>query len=201
MFLAHRAGIRVFATGGVGGVHRVPGSSPSALPSSRHDISADLTELASTPVAVICAGAKAILDIPATLEFLETNGVPVLSYLSEEFPAFYSRSSGLRAQARVDSMAQASSIIKTHWALGNRSGVVIGVPIPREAEIPRVEIEPFIERALREAEVEKVSGGEVTPFLLSRLAELTEGRSVQANIALLMNNVAVAAELAKSLEE
>ncbi len=214
MFLAHRAGIRVFATGGIGGVHRI--SNQSSVASSQkdvqnliadywrlstgHDVSADLMELAATPVAVVCAGAKAILDLPATLEFLETHGVPVLGYQTEDFPAFYSRSSRLRAQARVDSAEQAARVIKAHWELGNRSGVLLCVPIPHEYEIPRQVIEPFIERALREAEEKKIAGSAVTPFLLARLAELTEGRSVKANIALLKNNVAVAAEIAKELD-
>ncbi len=219
MWLARRAGIRVFATGGIGGVHRVlkdestlremkdesfgfaqdtssfifhPSSSPQ-------DISADLPELAQTPVAVVCAGAKAILDLPATLEWLETHGVPVLGYQTDEFPAFYSRSSGLRVQTRVDSAQDAARIIKTHWDLGFTSGVLVGVPIPQEFETPREVIEPFIERALREAEEQKITGNAVTPFLLKRLAELTQGASVQTNIALLKNNVAVAAEIAKAL--
>ncbi len=187
MFLAHRAGIQVFATGGIGGVHR------GELP----DVSADLLELASTPVAVVCAGAKAILDLPATLEFLETHGVPVLGFQTDEFPAFYSRSSGLRVPARADSPADAARIIRTHWQLGNPGGVLICVPIPRDDEIPRDAIEPFIVRAQSEAEKKKIVGGALTPFILARLAELTRGASVRANVALLKNNVAVAAEIAK----
>jgi pseudouridine-5'-phosphate glycosidase len=217
MWLAHRAGIRVFATGGIGGVHRAlkddgrsqkdescdsaQDASSSFIPHpSSFDISADLPELARTPVAVVCAGAKAILDLPATLEWLETHGVPVLGYQTDEFPAFYSRSSGLRAQARVGSAEDAARVIKTHWDLGLRSGVLVCVPIPREHEIPREVIEPFIERALREADEQQISGGAVTPFVLKRLAELTDGATVRANIALLKNNVAVAAEIAKALE-
>lgn len=189
MFLAHRAGIQIFVTGGIGGVHR------GELP----DISADLLELASTPVAVVCAGAKAILDLPATLELLETHGVPVLGFQSDEFPAFYSRSSGLRVPARVDSPAEAARIIRTHWQLGIRSGLLICVPIPRDDEIPRDVIEPLIERAQAEAEEKKIAGGALTPFILARLAELSQGASVRANIALLKNNVTVAAEIAKLL--
>ena len=196
MWLAHRAGIRVFATGGIGGVHRSPLAS-HLLPL---DVSADLPELTQTPVAVVCAGAKAILDLPATLEWLETHGVPVLGYQTDEFPAFYSRSSGSRVQARVDSAEDAARVIKTHWDLGFKSGVLVCVPIPREYEIPREVIKPFIERALREAEEQKIVGNAVTPFLLRRLAELTEGSSVRTNIALLKNNVAVAAEIAKWLD-
>lgn len=214
MFLAHRAGIHVFATGGIGGVHRTVLSSQwsvnssSANPSltTNHyplptsiDISADLIELASTPVAVVCAGAKAILDLPATLEFLETYSVPVLGFQTDEFPAFYSRSSGLRVSACADSAEHAARLIRAHWELGNQSGVLVAVPIPRENEIPREVIEPFIERALHEAEEKKITGGAVTPFLLARIAELTEGKSVRANVALLKNNVAVAAEIAKLL--
>ena len=208
MYLARRAGIRVFATGGVGGVHRPVNSKQSTVNSqtlfTAHrslftDISADLLELAQTPVAVVCAGVKAILDLPATLEFLETHSVPVLGYQTDDFPAFYSRSSGLRAQARVDSARDAARIIKTHWDLGNPGGVLVCVPIPQEDEIPREEIEPFIERALRDAAEQKIAGNALTPFLLRRLEEITGGRSVRANIALLKNDVAVAAEIAKQL--
>lgn len=194
MWLAHRAGIRVFATGGIGGVHRAIGVAQT------WDVSADLLELAQTPVAVVCAGAKAILDIPATLEFLETRGVPVIGYQTDDFPAFYSRSSGVRAQTRVDSAEEAARVIKTHWDLGFTSGVLIGVPVPREYATPREAIEPFIERALREAEAHKITGNQATPFLLKRLAELTQGESVKTNVALLKNNVAVAAEIAKALD-
>jgi pseudouridine-5'-phosphate glycosidase len=214
MYLAHRAGIRVFATGGVGGVHRIVGSGQWTvdrkdkephLTTDHHsrsaaiDISTDLLELAQTPVVVVCAGAKAILDLPATLEFLETHSVPVLGYQTDDFPAFYSRSSGLRAQARIDSARDAARVIKTHWELGNPGGVLVGVPIPHEDEIPRAAIEPFIERALRDAAEQGIVGNALTPFLLKRLEEMTGGRSVRANIALLRNNVAVAAEIAKEL--
>jgi len=214
MYLAHRAGIRVFATGGVGGVHRIVGSGQWTvdrkdkephLTTDHHsrsaaiDISADLLELAQTPVVVVCAGAKAILDLPATLEFLETHSVPVLGYQTDDFPAFYSRSSGLRAQARIDSARDAARVIKTHWELGNPGGVLVGVPIPHEDEIPRAAIEPFIERALRDAAEQGIVGNALTPFLLKQLEEMTGGRSVRANIALLRNNVAVAAEIAKEL--
>jgi pseudouridine-5'-phosphate glycosidase len=208
MYLAHRAGIRVFATGGIGGVHRPVNSKQSTVNSQPlftdncspfTDISADLPELAHTPVAVVCAGAKAILDLPATLEWLETHGVPVLGWQTDEFPAFYLRASGLRVQARADSADEAARIIKTHWELGFTSGVLVCVPIPCEDEIPREVIEPYIERALHEAEEQRIVGGTVTPFVLKRLAELTQGASVRANIALLKNNVAVAAEIAKAL--
>jgi pseudouridylate synthase len=193
MFLAHRAGIRVFATGGIGGVHRAaPGQ-------ATWDVSADLLELAATPVAVVCAGAKAILDLPATIEFLETHSVPVLGYQTDEFPAFYSRSSGLRVSARVDSVIEAAHVIRTHWRLGNPGGVLVTVPIPKEDETPREAIEPFIVQALHEAEAQGVTGSAATPFLLKRLNELTQGGSVRTNMALLKNNVAVAAEIAQAL--
>jgi pseudouridylate synthase len=194
MFLAHRAGIRVFATGGIGGVHRAVGNRQT------WDVSTDLPELAQTPVVVVCAGAKAILDLPATLEWLETHGVPVIGFQTDEFPAFYSRSSGLRLSTRVDSAREAARIVKTHWDLGFTSGVLVGVPIPREYETPREVIEPFLERALREAEEQKIIGNAVSPFLLKRIAELTGGESVKTNVALLRNNVAVAAEIAKELK-
>ncbi len=193
MFLAHRAGIRVFATGGIGGVHRAIGNRQT------WDVSTDLPELAQTPVVVVCAGAKAILDLPATLEWLETHGVPVIGFQTDEFPAFYSRSSGLRLSTRVDSAREAARLVKTHWDLGFTSGVLVGVPIPREYETPREVIEPFIERALREADEQKITGNAVSPFLLKRIAELTGGESVKTNVALLRNNVAVAAEIAKEL--
>ncbi len=193
MWLAHRAGIRVFATGGIGGVHRTTHGTQT------WDVSADLPELASTPVAVVCAGAKAILDLPATVEWLETHGVLLLGYQTDELPAFYSRSSGVRVQARADSAEHAARIIKAHWDLGFTSGVLIGAPIPAESETPRDVIEPIILRALDEAATQQIVGNAVTPFLLKRLAELTDGASVRTNIALLKNNVAVASEIARVL--
>ncbi len=187
MYLAHRAGIQVFATGGIGGVHR----------GSRSDVSADLTELARTPVAVVCAGAKAILDLEATLEWLETAGVPVLGFGTDEFPAFFSRSSGLPVDARVDTVEQAAAIVRTHWGMGLGSGVLLGVPVPAEAEVVRETIETAITQAL--AEAEGIRGKAVTPFLLRRVAELTGGESLEANLALLLNNASVAARLAAAL--
>lgn len=195
MWLAHRAGIRVFSTGGIGGVHRAIGQQQT------WDVSADLLELAQTPVAVVCAGAKAILDLPATLEFLETHGVPVLGYQTDELPAFYSRSSGLRVPVRIDSVEEAARVIQTHWKLGFTSGVLITVPIPSEFETPRQVIEPYIEQAMHEAEAQKITGNAVTPFLLKRLAELTHGSSVETNMALLKNNVRVGAEIARALAQ
>jgi pseudouridylate synthase len=187
MLLAHSAGIKVFATGGIGGVHRGDAT----------DISADLNELACTPVVVVCAGAKAILDLPATLEWLETAGVPVLGYRTSEFPAFFSRASGLALDARVETVAEAAEIVGIHWGMGLRSGVVLAVPAPADAEIPREKVEPAIERALTEAK--GIRGKAVTPFLLRRVAELTGGESMATNLALLLNNAHVAAQLASAL--
>ena len=187
MFLARRQGIRVLATGGIGGVHR----------GDANDISADLTELARTPVAVVCAGAKAILNLPATLEWLETAGVPVLGYGTDEFPAFYSRSSSLPLDTRVDSVEEAAAIIRAHWDMGLGSAVVLAVPVPQEAEMPRDKVESAIACAL--AEAEGIRGKAVTPFLLRRVAELTGGESLKANLALLQNNAVLAARLARVL--
>ncbi len=189
MFIAHRAGIRVFATGGIGGIHR----------GDTGDISADLPELARTPVAVVCAGAKSILDLPRTVEWLETFGVPLLGYQTDELPAFFVRTSGLPVQRRVDAAEDAAALIYAHWALGLESGVLVAVPAP-EAEAAAVsDTEAAIEAALRAAEVEGVCGKALTPFLLGKVAELTGGASVKANLALLKNNAAVAAQIAVAL--
>ncbi len=189
MWIAHRAGIQVFATGGIGGVHR----------GHPFDVSADLVQLATTPIAVVCAGAKAILDLPLTLEWLETHGVPVLGYQTGEFPAFYSRSSGLPVDAQVDSPEDAARLIAIQWALGLTGSVLIGVPIPEHAAIPAERIEAAIQQALAEARQGAVSGKAVTPFLLARVAALTGGASLQANIALLENNARIAAQIAWAL--
>ena len=188
MILAHLAGINVFATGGIGGVHR----------SAEHsfDISADLQELAQTPVTVIAAGAKAILDIPKTLEVLETLGVPVIAYGQNELPAFWSRTSGLNAPLRMDDPAQIAQAQKMRTALGLSGGQLVANPIPSDAEIPQDQIEPIINRALMEAEAKGVSAKAVTPFLLKRIFELTDGRSLDSNIALVLNNARLAAEIA-----
>jgi pseudouridine-5'-phosphate glycosidase len=189
MIAAAWAGINVFATGGIGGVHR----------GDRTDVSADLPELARTPVAVVCAGAKAILDLPATLEWLETAGVPVIGLGTDEFPAFYSRSSGLRLDARVESVAEVAEIIKTKWEMGLTGGVLIANPIPAESAIPPEEINRAIEQALAAAEIEGVKGKAVTPFLLAKVSEITGGSSLRANVALLENNTKLAARLAVQL--
>ncbi len=194
MICARLAGIGVFATGGIGGVHRGAESS--------FDISADLMELAQTPVTVVAAGAKAILDLPKTLEVLETQGVPVISYSQDDFPAFWSRSSGLKAPLRMDSAREIAAAHRMRGFLGLPGGQLVANPIPHQAEIPRDEITPHIEAALAEAATKGIAAKAVTPFLLQRIFELTEGRSLQSNIALVLNNArlgaAIAVELAKS---
>ncbi|MCT8328841.1 pseudouridine-5'-phosphate glycosidase [Albidovulum sediminis] len=191
MIAAHLAGIAVFATGGIGGVHR--GAETS------FDISADLTELARTPVTVVAAGAKAILDIPKTLEVLETQGVPVIAVGQDEFPAFWSRSSGLAAPLRIDSAAGIAAAHRMRARLGLAGGQLVANPIPAEAEIPRAEIMPVIEAALAEAAAQGIAAKAVTPFLLSRIFEMTEGRSLQANIALVLNNARLGAAIATEI--
>jgi pseudouridine-5'-phosphate glycosidase len=191
MRIAAMAGIPVFATGGIGGVHRGWDKT--------FDISADLTELAASEVAVVCAGAKAILDLPATLERLETLGVPVIAYRSDEFPAFYSRSSGLKAPCRCESVADIVAIIRTARELNLRRGTLIANPVPVEDEIPAREMEDHIRRAVEAASLSRVAGGAVTPYLLAELARRTQGRSQKANMALVRNNTALAADLALAL--
>lgn len=191
MALAGLAGVQVFATGGVGGVHR--GARDT------WDISADLPELARTPVLVVCAGAKSILDLPATLEYLETAGVPVLGLATDEFPAFYSRSSGLALAARVERPAQAAAVWRAHRALGGGGGALLAVPPPAEVALAPGQIEAAIRRALARAEQAGVRGQAVTPFLLSAVAQETEGESMRTNIALLRQNALVAAQVAAAL--
>ena len=188
MICAHLAGIRVFATGGIGGVHRGAESS--------FDISADLQELAQTPVTVVAAGAKAILDLPKTWEVLETLGVPVIAYGQDDLPAFWSRNSGIRAPLRMDDAGQIAAAAAMRGRLGLRGGQLVANPIPPEAEIPRDQIMPVIEQALSEAEAQGVAAKEVTPFLLQRIFELTGGRSLQSNIALVLNNARLASQIA-----
>jgi pseudouridine-5'-phosphate glycosidase len=186
--IAALAGIAVFATGGIGGVHR--GAEAS------FDISADLTELAQSNVAVVTAGAKAILDLPLTLEKLETLGVPVIGFGTDRFPAFYSRDSGLPLPTRADSAQEVAAIMQAKWRMDIKGGLVIANPIPGAHEIPAEEIAPEIEKALAEAKAKGIAGKEVTPFLLARLADATRGRSLAANVALVQNNAFVAAEIA-----
>ncbi|MCF1435015.1 pseudouridine-5-phosphate glycosidase [Agrobacterium vitis] len=191
MIAAARANISVFATGGIGGVHR--GAEES------FDISADLEELARTPVIVVCAGAKAILDIPKTLEVLETRGVPVVTYDSDEFPAFWSRESGLKSPLKLESPAAIANFQKVRDQLGIDGGMLIANPVPEAEEIAREEMEIYIGRALAAAEREEITGKAVTPFLLDAIYHLTDGRSLTTNIALVENNARLAAEIAVAM--
>lgn len=193
MILANLSGVKVFATGGIGGVHR--GAQET------FDISADLQELANTNVAVICAGAKSILDIGLTLEYLETNGVPVVGFETEEFPAFYTRKSGFGVDYKVESSLEVASALKAKWDLNLKGGMVIGNPIPKEFEMDYDTINNAIESALKEAEEKNIAGKKVTPFLLDRVKTITDGKSLDANIELVYNNAKVAAQIAKDLSE
>jgi pseudouridine-5'-phosphate glycosidase len=191
MRVAAMAGIRIFATGGIGGVHR--GAEATG------DVSADLTEFTRSPVAVVSAGAKAILDLPRTLEMLETLSVPVIGYGCDEFPSFYSRSSGLRLQARADTTGELATILAARWRLDAQGGVLVANPIPAADEIPAAVIEDKIRDALSQAQIGGVTGKEVTPYLLSRIRILTEGASQRANVALVLSNARLAAEIAVAL--
>jgi pseudouridine-5'-phosphate glycosidase len=193
MIIAHLAGIAVFATGGIGGVHRGA--------EATFDISADLQELARTPVAVVSAGAKSILDLPRTLEVLETLGVPVIGYRTGEFPAFHARSSGLALHQRCDSPAEAAAILAAMGELGYPGGAVIANPIPEADALPAAEVEAAVALALADAAREGIAGKDATPFLLARLAAITGGRSLDANVALAVNNARLAAEIAVALGE
>lgn len=188
MLIAAMAGIRVFATGGIGGVHR--GAEKTM------DISADLQELAQTNVAVVCAGAKSILDLGLTLEYLETYGVPVIGYQTDEFPAFYSRKSGLMLQYSAESPVEIAGILQVHLALKLKGGMVIANPIPAAFEMEYAAINEAIAKALEEADAKRISGKAITPFLLSRIEQLTAGKSLEANIQLVYNNAKLAAEIA-----
>lgn len=191
MHCAAAAGIHVFATGGIGGVHRYA--------QETFDISADVTQLSRTNVAVVCAGAKAILDIPKTLEYLETYSVPVIGYGTSEFPAFYSRDSGEACPCSFASCGEVAEFLSIHWSMGMGTGAIVANPIPLENEIPKNDIEPLIEQTLDEARKSNITGKEVTPFLLRRIAEITEGKSLAANIALVKSNAVVGARLACEL--
>ena len=186
MFAAHKAGIKVFATGGIGGVHEV----------ETFDISADLQALADTPMIVVCAGAKAILDLPATLEYLETMGVPVIGYQTDEFPAFYSRESGLPVSARLDTPQEVVAFAKAHWELGMESAVLVCQPPPAITALPRQAVEGAIQQARQEARQRNIHGQALTPFLLQRLNELTDGATLRANLDLLLNNARLGAQIA-----
>jgi pseudouridylate synthase len=189
MIVAHMAGIAVFATGGIGGVHR----------GHPFDVSADLIELGRTPVTVICSGAKSILDLPLTLEVLETQGVPVIGMGTDTLPSFYTRSSGLPVDARIETPQQAAQIITATRRLQAEHGILITVPVPKDDELPSEVAEAAIQQATHEAEAQNIHGKAVTPFVLSRVVELTEGQSRRANTALLVNNARVAAQIALAL--
>jgi pseudouridylate synthase len=193
MICAHLAGIEVFVTGGIGGVHR--GGQES------FDISADLQELARTPVAVVCAGAKSILDLGLTLEYLETHGVPVLSIGQDNFAAFFTPDSGLKADFRMDDAESQARFIRAKWALGLSGGVVVSNPVPAADAMPRDQIDAITSQALAEAQAQGVQGKAITPFLLARIKALTGGRSLATNIALVKNNAVAGARLARALQE
>ena len=188
-WIANRAGLSVFATGGIGGVHR--GSLP--------DVSGDLPALANTSIVVVCSGAKIVLDLPATREWLETYGITVVGYQCDEMPAFYSRSSGLPVDVRVDSPEEVAEIFRTQQALGVERALLVTVPVPLEFEVPAKNLERALDAALAEAERRSVGGRELTPFLLSHMAQSSEGATLRANIALLENNARLAAQIAAAL--
>ena len=188
-FIAHRAGIKVFATGGIGGVHR----------GYSIDVSADLPELAATPITVVCSGAKIVLDLPATREWLETNGVCVLGFGCDELPAFYSSKSGLIVDQKVETAQEAAEIVMARDNLKMQSAILLTVPVPREFEIETAELENILSRSLRSAEEKNIHGKEITPFLLSQMSERSAGKTLSANVALLENNARIAALVAVEL--
>jgi len=188
-FIAHRAGIQVFATGGIGGVHR----------GSAADVSADLPELARTPIVVVCSGAKIVLDLAATREWLETYGVPVLGWQCDEMPAFYSRLNGLAVDHRVETAAEVARIVAVRNELNLEQAILLTVPVPEEFELGRMELEAILEESLKKAEDKSITGKAITPFLLAQMSEESAGRTLAANIALLQNNARVAAEIAKEI--
>lgn len=191
MIAANMADIKVFVTGGIGGVHRGAGES--------FDVSADLEELKMTDVTVVCAGVKSILDIGATLEYLETSGVPVITYGADSFPAFYSRESGFAAECRIDEPEKISALIRTKEQLGLRGGILVACPIPEEDEIPFEKMDVVIKQALKECEEKGVKGKRITPFLLSKVKDLTEGSSLEANIKLVLHNADIGSKIAANI--
>jgi pseudouridine-5'-phosphate glycosidase len=195
MWIAHQHEISVFATGGIGGVHR------SLSGGAAFDISTDLEALAQIPMVVVCAGAKAILDLPATREVLETRGVTVVGYGTDEMPAFYSRTSGLPVDVRCDTPGEVAALVAARRSLGLPGATLVTVPVPEPHAIPAEVIEPAIEQALADAEEQRLRSGEVTPFLLTRISTLTGKRSLRANLALLENNARVAAQIAQTLAD
>jgi len=185
MTIAALAGIKVFATGGIGGVHR----------GNQMDISADLPTLANVPIIVVCSGAKSILDLPKTREFLETEGVPIIGFQTEELPAFYSPTSGLKVDFRCDTPQEIADFARTHWGLGLTTSVLVTVPPPAESALPADYMEEMINQAIEKAEVHQISGAATTPFLLDRLSKQTGKRSLESNIALLVNNAHIAGKI------
>lgn len=190
-FIANRAGIEVFATGGIGGVHR----------GFDWDVSADLPELANTPITVVCSGAKIVLDLPATREWLETNGVTILGWNCDELPAFYSRTSGLQVDEKIETADEAAEIIRARNELKLKNTILLTVPVPEEFEIESGELEKILSDALKKADEQNIRGKEITPFLLAQMSEKSEGKTLQANIALLENNAKVAAQVALALHK
>lgn len=188
-FIAHRGGIKVFATGGIGGVHR----------GDRTDVSADLPELAQTPITVVCSGAKIVLDLPATREWLETHGVTIVGWQCDALPAFYSRSSGLAVDERVDTAREAAQAVVARDELEMKNAILVTVPVPAEFEISNSDLEAILAEALKLAAQKGIKGKDITPFLLSEMAEKSEGRTLAANIALLENNVKVASQIAAAI--
>ena len=189
MFAAHQSEIRVFATGGIGGVHK----------ESSFDVSTDLLALASIPMIVVCAGAKSILDLPATLEYLETMAVPVVGYQTDAFPAFFSRDSGLKVSVRVDTPDEIVKLARAHWNTGMRSAILVTQPIPAGDNLPKSDVDQWDAQAQKDATAKKIHGQELTPFLLQRINELSGGQSLRANLSLLLNNARLAAQIAKAM--
>jgi len=189
MFVAEQSGIKVLATGGIGGVHK----------ESSFDISTDLQALASIPMIVVCAGAKSILDLPATLEYLETMAVPVVGYQTDSFPAFFSRNSGLKVSVKLETPDEIVKLAQTHWDMGMRSAVLVAQPVSSGDEIPKPEMDKWILQASKEVVDKKIHGQDLTPFLLQRVNELSGGRSLRANLSLLLNNARLAAQITKSM--
>jgi pseudouridine-5'-phosphate glycosidase len=196
MIAAHAAGIGVFATGGIGGVHRGSLTAGASAHPASFDISSDLEELARTPMAVVCAGPKAILDVPATIEFLETRGVPVVAIGQDDLPGFFARSAGVRAPGMVADVAEAAALVATHLGLGLRAGILVCAPIPLDSALPEAIAMDAVEQAIRDAEAAGIGGPALTPWLLARIADLTGGASIRANTALIVNDARVAGELA-----
>ncbi|MGW8226243.1 MAG: pseudouridine-5'-phosphate glycosidase [Anaerolineales bacterium] len=191
IFIAHAVGIKVFATGGIGGVHRQPAN----------DVSADLPQLSRTPVIVVCAGAKAILDLPATIEYLETHSIPVVGYQTNEFPAFYSARSRLQTSHRADEAQEVVDLALTHWGLGMQSALLVTVPPPVEVAMPEDEMRQAVKEALKDAKKERIRGQRVTPFLLQRVTELTGNASLNANLGLLRNNARIGGQIARAWQQ